>query len=70
MVYKFFDEKFSRGVIKSKVDTCADTATLNDQLSDEFQKPNVKNFEKWKTYLSFINNIWGTNLIDMQLLSR
>lgn len=47
MVYnKFFDEKFSGGVIKSKVDTCADTATLNDQLSDEFQKPNVKNFEK------------------------
>lgn len=31
MVYnKFFDEKFSGGVIKSKVDTCADTATLND----------------------------------------
>ena len=29
-IKKFFDEKFSGGVIKSKVDTCADTATLND----------------------------------------
>ena len=30
----------------------------------------IRKFEKCKVYLSFKNNIWGTDLGDMQLISK
>ena len=36
MIYKFFDKKsLSENIIKTRVATCADTATLNQQLDDK-----------------------------------
>ena len=39
--------------------------------SDIFlHKPILKKFAKWKVYLSFIDNIWGADLADKQLISK
>ena len=42
----------------------------NMQLADELHKPIIRNFKKRKVYSSFRENIWGTDLADMQLLSK
>ena len=62
MVYKFFDKKSEgSGIINYKE---------NIQLGDELHKPIIRKFEKRKVYSSFRDNIWGTGLADMQLLSK
>ena len=64
MVYKFFDKKWSgSGVNNNKI-------KQNIQLSNELHKPIIKKFKKIKVYSSFIDNIWGAGLADMQLLSK
>ena len=63
MIYKVFDKKVSGGAIKNKV-------TSNKELAEELHKPIIKKFEKWKVYSSFIDNIWGADLADMQLISN
>ena len=30
----------------------------------------ISKFEKWKTHLSFIDNIWGADLAGIQLVSK
>ena len=40
------------------------------QLANELQKPIIEKFEKWKVHSSFINNIEGAVLADIQLTSR
>ena len=40
------------------------------QLADELHKPIIRNLKKRKVYSSFRDNIWGTDLADMQLLSK
>ena len=42
----------------------------NDELAEELRKPIVTKFEKQKIHSSFIDNIWGTDQADMQLLSK
>ena len=41
----------------------------NIQLADELHKPIIKKKIK-KVYSSFIDNIWGADLADIQLLSK
>ena len=63
MVYKFFDKK-SKGsrIVNNKE---------NIQLADELHNQLLKNLKKYiYIYSSFRDNIWGTNLADMQLLSK
>ena len=60
MVYKFFDSEGS-GIVNNKE---------NIQLADEFHKPIIKKLKKKKVYCSFRDNIWGTDLADMQLISK
>ena len=61
MVYKFFDKK-SNG---SGVD-----AESNCQLANELHRQVIINFKGRKVYSSFIDNIWGVDLADMQSLSK
>ena len=61
MVYKFFDKKAS-SVIKNE-------NISNKGLAEELQKPIIRNFNKRKVH-SPINNIWGADLADMQLISK
>ena len=40
------------------------------ELTKELHKPIIRNYKKLKVYSTFIDNIWGANLADTQLLSR
>ena len=39
-------------------------------LAEELHQIINRKFEKRKVYLSFIDNIWGADLVDMQLMSK
>ena len=60
-VYKFFDKKTSRGAIKSM---------QNQKLANELHKPIIREFKKRRVYSSFKDNIWGADLVGMQLISK
>ena len=42
----------------------------NQQLAEKLHKLIVRKFEKRKVYSSFIDNVWGADLSDMQLISK
>ena len=60
---KCFDKKTSGGVVKIWI-------IPNQQLAEELHKPIIWKFEKREVHLSFIENIWGAGLADMQLISK
>ena len=62
-VYKFFDKKTSGSGIKNE-------NISNKELADELHKPIIRKFNKRKVHSPFINNIWGADLGDMQLISK
>ena len=41
----------------------------NKEFAEKLQKPIITKFEKQKVCSSFKNNIWGADLVDMQLMS-
>ena len=43
---------------------------LHQQLAEELQKQIIRKFTKREGYSFFIDNIWGANLVDMQLKSK
>ena len=59
MIYTFFGKKTSGGDI-----------TENQELAKELHLPNIRKFEKQKVYYSFKDNIFGTDFVDMQLISK
>ena len=61
MVYKFFDKKSSGSGIANEP---------NYQPANELHKLIIRKFKKRKVYLSFRDNIWDADLIDMQSLSK
>ena len=63
MVYKFLIKKCSGGAIKIRI-------LSYEESAEESLKPIIRKFEKRKVYLSFIENIWGTDIADMQLISK
>ena len=40
------------------------------QLAEELHKPIIRKCKKIKVHLIFIDNIWGADLADMQLISK
>ena len=63
MVYKFFDKKTSGSGIKNE--------NMSDQqLAEELHKPIIRKFNKRKVHSPFIDNIWGADLADMQLIGK
>ena len=42
----------------------------NEQLAEILDKPIIEKFLKRKVYSSFKDNIWSTDLADMQLISK
>ena len=63
MVYTFFDNKSPGGAIKRET-------ISNQQSTEELHKPIIRKFGKRKVHSSFTDNIWGTDLADMQLISK
>ena len=43
---------------------------LNSELAEELHKPIIKKFKKRKVHSSFIGNIWGVDIADMQLIGK
>ena len=74
MVYKFFGSKVASPNKKSKGSGAKHVNSKlipqNEQLADELHKPIIRKFKKRKVYSTFKDNIWGTDLADMQLLSK
>ena len=62
MVYKFFDKKPSGSGIKNK-------NISNNELAEELHKPIINKIQG-KESTRFIDNIWGADLADMQLISK
>ena len=62
MVCKFFGEKTSGSSIKNE-------NILNKELAEESHKPIIRNSNKRKDS-PFIDNIWGADLADVQLISK
>ena len=42
----------------------------DQQLAEELHKPTIRKFKKRKVHSTFIDNIWGVDLADMQLVSK
>ena len=64
MVYRFFNKKYAgSGVVNNEI-------KQNLQLAKELHKPIIRKFKKGKVCSRFRDNIWGTDLADMQLISK
>ena len=63
MVYNFFNKKTAVGAAEDEI-------MPNKELAEELHKPIIKKFGKTRVHWCFINNIWGADLPDMQLLSK
>ena len=63
MVYKLLDKKTSGGAIKNKI-------MSKKELTEELHRLIIRKFGKIKVHSSFIDNIWGADLADMQLISK
>ena len=61
MVYKLFDKKSSRSGVATE---------RNYQLASDLHMQIVRKFNRGKVFSSFIGNIWGVDLADMQSLSK
>ena len=63
MIYNVFDKKTSGGTFKNE-------NIYNKELAEELYKPIIRRFKKRKVRSTFIDNIWDTDLADMQLISK
>ena len=63
MVYKCFNKKASGSGIKNE-------NISNTKLAEELHKPIIRKFNKRKVQSHFIENTWGPDLADMQLISK
>ena len=71
MVYKIFDKKSSKGSgLTTLGKKSANKSMSNQQLVDGLHKPIIRKFKRRRVYLLFKDNIWGTELADMQLISK
>ena len=60
---KFSDKKISGGIVENEI-------MSNKCLAEELHKSIIKNFNGTKVHSPFIDNIWGADLADMQLISK
>ena len=63
MVSTFFVKKSSRSAVKN-------ANMSNQELARKLRKTIIRKFEKRKVHSSFIDNIWGADLSDMQSISK
>ena len=66
VVYNFFfflDKKIAGGAIKNEI-------MSNKELAEELHKKIIKKIIKRKVHSHFIDDIWGADLVDMQLVCK
>ena len=59
----FFIKKASDETVRNEI-------ISNKELAEELHKPIIRKFEKRKVHSFLIDNIWGADLADMQLISK
>ena len=59
----FLTKKTSSGAVKNEI-------ISDEELAEELHKLIIRTFKKRKAQAPFIDNIWGTYLADMQLISK
>ena len=71
MVYKFFDKRtFSGATALANKSAIKSENISNKELIEELRKPIIGKFNKRKVHSPFIDNIWGADGADMQLISK
>ena len=68
MVYNFFDTKTSGD--NTSGSTVKMKLISNQELAKECYQPIFKRFEKRKKHPSLMVNIWGSDLADVELISK
>ena len=63
IVYSFLDKKSSGSAVKTEIMSYQESA-------EELRKPIIRKFDKRKVHSSFMDNVWGADLADMQLISK
>ena len=63
MVYIFFDKQILGQTVKNE------NISIKE-LAEKLHKPVIRKFEKRKVHSPFIDNIWGADLADIQLVSK
>ena len=68
LFFRFFDKisALTCGAVKNE--NIINQSPLD--LAEELHKPIIRKFENWKVYSPFIDDIWGTDLADMPLISK
>ena len=59
----FFFDNYSGELIKNE-------NVSNEEIAEELHKPIIRIFKKGKLHLSFIDNIWVADTVDMHLISK
>ena len=71
MLYKLFDKKFALLADKSASGSSIKNENISKKkLAKELQKTIIRNFKKKKLHSSFINNLGGADLADMQFINK
>ena len=72
MVYNVFEKKPTSLADKSAAGSFVTNNEIeqNLQLAEELHKPIIRNFKKRTVFSEFRDNIWGADLVDMQLISK
>ena len=71
MFYTFFDKRTSGGsAMFANKSAIKNENISNKELAEELHKPIIRKFNKRKVFSPFIDNIWGADLADMQLISK
>ena len=67
----FFDKKTSATRASKFAGSGIKNDSMSDlQLADELNKLIIRKFKTGKVHPSFIDNIWGADLADFQLISK
>ena len=67
MVYKFFDKKSKGSGGNMQAEPLQKKYENNERLAEKLHKPSIRNLKKGTVYSRSKDNIWGTDLADMQL---
>ena len=66
MVYKFFDKKTKGSGLLHTIKS----TPQNELLAAELHKPIIRKLKKRKVHSAFKDNIWGPDLVEMQLINK
>ena len=70
MVYKFFDKKTKGSGVTLGNKSAIKSIPQNEKLAEELHKPIIRKLKKKEVHSAFKDNIWGADLVDMQLISK